>query len=57
MRVNNLAIADGARFRDEPMSFIVGAQDEQDAIRVREEIQAMRESGEIDLIIQQMALN
>ena len=56
MRVNNLAIADGARFRDEPMSFIVGAQDEQDAIRVTEEIQAMRESGEIDLIIQQMAL-
>lgn len=56
MRVNNLAIADAAMFRDEALIYIIGAEDESDAIRVREEIEKMRETGEIEQIIRQMAL-
>ena len=56
IRVNNLHLADDARFRDKGMSFIVGAQDQADAERIREEIESMRESGELGLIIEQMAL-
>ncbi len=56
MRVNNLAIADAARFRDEPQIFIFGAEDEADEIRVREEIERMIENGEAEEIIRQMSL-
>ena len=56
MIVNGLLIADDAQFRDEPMSFIFTAEDEQDAARLREEIELMKQTGEFDLIINQMNL-
>ena len=57
IRVNNLAIADDAVFRDEPMRFIVGAKDAADAQRLRSEIEAARQSGELDEIIGRMRLD
>ena len=56
IRINNLAIADAAEFRDEALNFIVAAEDSADETRIHEEIASMRETGEIDEIIQQMAL-
>lgn len=56
IRVNKLDIADNATLRDEPMRFIIGAADKQDAIRVRKEVDAMGKSGQLGLIIEQMAL-
>ena len=57
IRVNRLEIADGAVFRDEPIRFIVGAEDDDDAARIRREIEAMRGSGELDEIIARMRLD
>jgi Bax protein len=56
IRVNHLDIADGATFRDEPMRFLVGAEDEADAVRLRGEIEQRRESGELAEIIARMRL-
>ena len=56
IRVNNLDIADGARFRDEPMRFIVGAEDTAAAANLRGDIERMRESGELAQIIARMRL-
>ncbi len=56
IRVNGLDIADGAVFRDEPMRFVVGAEDAAAAATLREEIDALRASGELDLIIARMRL-
>ena len=56
MRVNKLDAADGAVFRDEPMRFILGADDEAAAEKLRGQIDAMRESGELDEIVKRMRL-
>jgi len=56
IRVNKLNIADDAEFRDEPMSFVVPADDAADAETLREEIQALRKSGELAKIIARMQL-
>jgi len=56
MRVNKLAIADNAVFRDEPMSFIVSADAETAAATLRKEIEALRKSGELTKIIARMRL-
>jgi len=56
IRVNNLDIADGATFRDEPMRFVVGAEDAAEAADLRQEIERMRESGELEQIIARMRL-
>ena len=56
IRVNKLDIADDARFRDEPMRFAIGAEDEEAANKLRREIGAMRESGELTKIIERMRL-
>lgn len=56
IRVNGLDIADDAVFRDEQLRFVVGAEDEADAERLREEIEAMRTSGELAEIIERMEL-
>jgi len=56
IRVNRLAIADDAVFRDEPTRFLVGAKDEAAAAELRKEIEAMRESGELGEIIARMRL-
>ena len=56
IRVNNLDIADGATFRDEPMRFVVGAEDAAAAAELRGEIERMRESGELAQIIARMRL-
>jgi uncharacterized FlgJ-related protein len=56
IRVNRLAAADQAVFRDEPLRFIVGAQDEDDATRLRAEIEVLRSNGGLDQILQRMQL-
>ncbi len=56
MRVNGLAIADDAVFRDEPIRFIVGAEDEAAAVELRKEIARLRASGELAQIVERMRL-
>ena len=56
IRVNRLDIADGAIFRDEPMRFVVGAENAAAAAELREEIVELRASGDLDLIIARMRL-
>lgn len=56
IRVNHLDIADDAVFRDEPMRFIVGAEDEAAAEALRQDIEEMRASGELAQIIARMRL-
>ena len=56
IRANNLDIADSAVFRDEPMSFIMGAADQAAAAKLRKDIEAMRKSGELKMIIERMRL-
>ncbi len=56
IRANNLDIADTAVFRDEPMSFIMGAADQTAAKKLRKDIEAMRKSGELTMIIERMRL-
>jgi uncharacterized FlgJ-related protein len=57
IRVNGLDIADDAVFRDEPIRFLVGAEDGQEAAKIRQEIEAMRSSGELAEIIARMRLD
>ena len=56
MRVNRLTIADGAVFRDEPMRFIIGAEDETKAVELRKEVERLRETGELAQIVKRMRL-
>jgi len=56
MRVNRLTIADDAVFRDEPMRFIVGAEDEPAAVELRKEVERLRASGELAQIVERMRL-
>ncbi len=56
MRVNHLDIADDAVFRDEPVRFVVGAEDEAAAIGLRTEVERLRTSGELAQIVERMRL-
>ena len=56
IRTNNLQIADGAVFRDESMQFVLGAPDPTAAEKLRSDIEAMRQSGELEAIIARMRL-
>ena len=56
IRVNRLDIADDAGFRDEPMRFVIGAADQAAAEKLREDIESMRTSGELNQIIDRMRL-
>ena len=56
MRVNNLTVADDAVFRDEPMRFVIGAEDEAAAQVLREEVDRLRANGELARIISRMRL-
>ena len=57
IRVNKLYVADDAVLRDEPRRFIVGADDPEDAAKLRTEIEQLRQSGELAKIIQRMNLD
>ena len=57
IRVNGLDIADDAVFRDEPLRFSIGAEDEAAAEALRGDIAAMRASGELAQIIDRMRLD
>jgi Bax protein len=56
IRVNGLDIADDAVFRDEPLRFSIGAEDDAAADALRRDIEAMRASGELADIIARMRL-
>ena len=56
IRVNGLDIADNAVFRDEPLRFSIGAEDEAAAEALRRDIEAMRASGELARIVARMRL-
>ena len=53
---NNLDIADDAVFRNEPRSFIFAAADQAAAAKVRKNVEAMRKSGDLEIVIQRMRL-
>lgn len=57
IRVNDLDVADDAVLRDEPRRFMVGAESDEDAMRIRQEIEALRSSGELAEIIERMNLD
>jgi Bax protein len=56
IRVNELDVADGAVFRDEPMRLVVGAADASEADELRAEITRIRGTGEFARIIERMRL-
>ena len=56
IRVNKLDVADGAVFRDEPIHFLVGAEDLLAAEKLRSDIERLRETGELDEIVARMRL-
>jgi len=56
IRVNKLDIADTAVFRDEPVSFVIGAPDQAAAEELRGQIEELRENGELQAIIARMRL-
>lgn len=56
IRVNGLDAADNAVFRDEPMRFLVVAGDPEAAADIREEVERMRASGELEGVIERMRL-
>jgi uncharacterized FlgJ-related protein len=56
IRVNKLDVADDAVFRDEPLRFLVGAGDPESAAALRDEIDRLRASGELDEIVDRMRL-
>ena len=56
IRTNGLDIADQAVLRDEPMRFLVGAEDEDEAASIRRDIEAARASGELNAIVARMNL-
>jgi uncharacterized FlgJ-related protein len=56
IRVNKLDVADHAKLRDEPLRFIVGAEDAEAAAAAREELDAMRASGQLQEIVERMRL-
>ena len=56
IRVNKLDVADGAEFRDEPMRFIVGAEDAASAEELRKEVERIRGTGELAQIVARMRL-
>jgi uncharacterized FlgJ-related protein len=56
IRVNKLDIADDAVFRDEPIRFLVGAEDSEAADALRAEIEKLRASGKLDEIVARMRL-
>ncbi len=57
IRVNRLEIADGAEFRDEPLRFLVGAGDPASAEKLRNQVEALRASGELAEIVARMRLD
>lgn len=57
IRKNGLDRADNAAFRDEPMRFVVTADSEEKAAELREEIELLRDSGELDQLIARMRLD
>jgi uncharacterized FlgJ-related protein len=56
IRGNDLELTDGARFRDEPIRFVVGADGDDAAIELRKEIDELRANGELDTIVERMRL-
>jgi uncharacterized FlgJ-related protein len=56
IRVNGLDIADRAIFRDEPMRFVIAAENEARGAELRDEIKGLRTSGELKSIIALMRL-
>jgi uncharacterized FlgJ-related protein len=56
IRVNGLDIADDAVFRDEEMRFVVGAENDEAAAQLRTEIEKLRATGELEIIIARMRL-
>jgi len=57
IRVNKLDLADDARFRDEPMRFLVSVESPEAAEEMRARIESMRSSGELAEIIARMRLD
>lgn len=57
IEVNNLTVADQARLRDEPIRYLIGTGSAQETTEVREQVQRMRESGDLNELIERMELD
>jgi hypothetical protein len=57
IRVNGLAVADHAVLRDEPRAYLVVSESDEDAARLRTDIEDLRRSGELAKIIERMNLD
>lgn len=57
IRVNGLEIADNAYLRDEPITLVVGVDDEKKIGEAESKIEQLRSSGELDRIIKSMRLD
>ena len=56
IRVNNLAVADKAHLRDEPITLIVGVNKKEKVKEAEAKIEAARSSGKLDKILKEMRL-
>jgi uncharacterized FlgJ-related protein len=56
IRTNGLDRADAAAFRDEPIRFIVTADNDEEAAELRDEVDELRNTGELDRIVARMRL-
>lgn len=56
IRVNKLDATDGASFRNEPLRFIIGVQNEAEAQTIREQIAEAEAKGELEEIVERMRL-
>lgn len=57
IEVNNLAAADDARLRDEPIRYLIGTSSETETREVREQLEQMRQTGELNELIKNMELD
>lgn len=55
--VNNLAVADDARLRDEPIRYLIGTSTAAETRDVRTQLEQMRQSGEFNELIERMELD
>jgi uncharacterized FlgJ-related protein len=57
IEVNNLAVADAARLRDEPIRYLIGTGSDTETRDVRAQVDQMRDNGELSELIERMELD
>jgi len=57
IEVNNLAVADDAKLRDEPIRYLIGTSTEAETRAVRTRLEEMRQTDELNQLIERMGLD